>query len=217
MNGAHDMGGFMGYGPVKPENNEPVFHANWEARVFALINAVGEHGRWTLDEDRHASENHPPAEYLALTYYEIWLATLSKLMVEKNMITAAELKTGKLEGEKLKLATVLKPDAVMAAVTAPGTYVRDVAAKPRFQPGDRVRARNIHPLGHTRLPRYVRGHVGEIAKVHGAHVFPDSNAHGKGEDPHWLYTVRFTAQELWGSNARDLIHVELWEPYLEPV
>jgi nitrile hydratase len=138
-------------------------------------------------------------------------------MVEKNMITAAELKTGKLEGEKLKLATVLKPDAVMAAVTAPGTYVRDVAAKPRFQPGDRVRARNIHPLGHTRLPRYVRGHVGEIAKVHGAHVFPDSNAHGKGEDPHWLYTVRFTAQELWGSNARDLIHVELWEPYLEPV
>ena len=104
----------------------------------------------------------------------------------------------------------------MAALLAPGSYERPAPKPARFASGDHVRTRNLHPHGHTRLPRYMRGHRGEIIAVHGAHVFPDSNAHGWGEDPHWLYTVRFTAQEVWGSGSPDKIHADLWEPYLEP-
>jgi len=91
------------------------------------------------------------------------------------------------------------------------------AAPPAFAEGDTVRARNLNPPGHTRLPRYARGHVGVVVALHGAHVFPDSHAHGKGEDPHPLYTVRFTATELWGAaaNPRDSVCLDLWEPYLE--
>jgi nitrile hydratase len=103
-------------------------------------------------------------------------------------------------------------------VLATGAPTERKAATPaRFRPGDRVRAKNIHPVTHTRLPRYLRGHTGEIVHVHGVHVFPDSNAHGKGEDPQWLYAVRFSARELWGEDrsARDTVTADCWEPYLE--
>lgn len=203
MNGAHDLGGMTGFGPVVPEPNEPVFHAPWEARLFSLVLATGEHGRWTLDEDRSACENRPPAEYLRLSYYEIWLAAFSKLLAEKAMFDSQP-----------SPAQVLRPQNVAAALTAGGGYVRPAPGPQKFQVGDRVRTRNIHPVGHTRLPRYLRGHVGEIVHVHGAHVFPDANAHGKGEDPQWLYTVGFTAGEVWGNASRDRIHADLWEPYL---
>ena len=203
MNGAHDLGGMMGFGPVVPERNEPVFHAAWEARVFALVLAAGEHGRWTLDEDRSACENRPSAEYLRLSYYEIWLAAFSKLLNEKAVI-----------GTPPSPFQVLRQENVAAAILARSGYVRQVPAPQEFKVGDKVRARNIHPAGHTRLPRYLRGHAGEIAAVRGAHVFPDSNAHGQGEDPQWLYSVRFEAREVWGNASRDKIHADLWEPYL---
>ncbi len=203
MNGAHDMGGMMGFGPVLPEPNEPVFHAPWEARLFALVVATGEHGRWTLDEDRSACENRPPAEYLRLTYYEIWLAAFAKLLDEKGV-----------SGSPPSPTQVLRPQNVAAAHLARSEYVREAPAPQKFRVGDKVRARNVHPTGHTRLPRYLRGHAGEIVAVHGAHVFPDSNAHGGGENPQWLYTVRFGAGEVWGNSSRDSIHADLWEPYL---
>lgn len=203
MNGAHDLGGMMGFGPVVPELNEPVFHAPWEARLFALVVAASEHGRWTLDEDRSACENRPPAEYLRLSYYEIWLAAFSKLLTEKAV-------TGTLPSP----SQVLRPENVAAAMLARSEYARPAPAPPKFQIGAKVRARNLNPTGHTRLPRYLRDHAGEIVAVHGAHVFPDSNAHGKGEDAQWLYTVRFAAGEVWGSSSRDTIHADLWEPYL---
>ncbi|MGQ0483875.1 MAG: nitrile hydratase subunit beta [Hyphomicrobiales bacterium] len=203
MNGAHDTGGMMGFGPVVPERNEPVFHAPWEARIFGLVLATGAHGGWTLDEDRSACENHPPAEYLRLSYYEIWLAGMTRLLAEKGMT-----------GKRAALPP-LRPENAEAHARAGHSYERQAAAPQKFKVGDQVRTRNIHPAGHTRLPRYLRGHAGEIVRVHGAHVFPDSNAHGKGEDPQWLYSVRFAAGEVWGNSSCHKIHADLWEPYLE--
>lgn len=205
MNGAHDMGGMMGFGPVTPEPNEPVFHSNWESRAFALSQAMGKHGAWNLDEDRSACENRPPPEYMALSYYEIWFAALNRLLREKGMLDRTP-----------DPSRVLRPEDAGVKVLLRKGYTRPPQGPARFAVGVSVRTRNIHPEGHTRLPRYLRGHPGEIVAVHGAHVFPDSNAHGGGENPQWLYTVRFTAAEVWGSGSTDKIHADLWEPYLEP-
>ena len=207
MNGVHDLGGMMGFGKVVPEVNEPVFHAPWEARLFALVIAVGQHGGWTLDEDRSACENRPPTEYLRLSYYEIWYAAVTALLAEKAMLSTSALPDPR---------NVLKPDQVWAAVHERSTYLRVPPTPQKFNAGDHVRARNMHPETHTRLPRYLRGHIGEIVTVHGAHVFPDANARGRGEDPQWLYTVRFTATELWGRANVDTVMLDFWEPYLEP-
>jgi nitrile hydratase len=147
----------------------------------------------------------PPAEYLSSTYYEIWLAGLERLMRERGM----------LEGNP-KPFKKLSKDEVAPRLARGSPCDRPTNTQARFKPGDRVRARNMHPEGHTRLPRYVRGHVGEIVLVHGAHVYPDSNAKGLGEDPRWLYAISFTARELWGHDTPDTVTLDLWEPYLEP-
>jgi nitrile hydratase len=205
MNGPHDLGGMMGFGPIAPESNEPVFHAEWERRAFAVTLAMGASRQWGIDQSRFARESTPPAEYLSSTCYEIWLAGLARLMRERGM----------LEGEPQAFKKLTK-DRVAPALARGGPVDRPARTPARFKPGDRVRALNIHPEGHTRLPRYVRGHVGEIVRVHGAHVYPDSNAKGLGEDPHWLYAVSFSAKELWGHDTADSVTLDLWEPYLEP-
>jgi nitrile hydratase beta subunit len=204
MNGAHDTGGMMGYGPVVPEINEPVFHHKWEARAFALIRATSVHSDWNWDQDRSACENRSPDEYLRLSYYEIWLASFDQMLAEKRLLERAA-------DPSLKI----KPEKVREELRRVSNYERSISAPAKYAIGDYVRTRNIHPAGHTRLPRYLRGHAGEIIELHGAHVFPDSNAHGRGEDPQWLYTVRFTAQEVWGNGSSDKIQANLWEPYLE--
>lgn len=214
MNGVHDCGGMMGYGPVRPQADEPVFHANWEARMFALMTLVGDAGGWNLDEDRSASESMPPAGYITTSYYEHWLHGLTALLQNHGLASLDEITSGRAL-TPAKPATPTPASAVWSAVTTPGGYRRDVRAPARFRIGDRVRTRNIHPKSHTRLPRYLRGHQAEIAAVHGAHVFPDSNARGLGEDPQWLYTLCFSASDIWGNGATDLIHADLWEPYLE--
>lgn len=208
MNGAHDLGGFMGFGKVMPVSNEPAFHAPWEARIFALAMAIGQHGGWNLDEDRSACENRPPAEYLNLSYYEIWLAAVTRLLREKGMLADDAQPTP---------SNILRPKQVAAAIQEKAEYTRPASAPQKYKLADRVHARNLNPKGHTRLPRYLRGHSGVIVAVHGAHVFPDSNAQGKGESPQWLYTVRFTASDVWGKPSSDSIHADLWEPYLEPL
>lgn len=200
MNGAHDCGGMMGYGPVRPEADEPVFHARWEARMFALMSAAGDVGGWSIDEDRAACEAMHPLRYVETSYYEHWLSGLERLL-EKH--------------PPMPGVTPTRAPEVWGLVSHAGSYRRQAAAPARFAVGGKVRTRNIHPEGHTRLPRYLRGHIGEIVAVHGANVFPDSHAAGRGEDPHWLYTVRFAAAEVWGSPSRHLIHADLWEPYLE--
>lgn len=214
MNGAHDCGGMMGFGPVRAEVDEPVFHAPWEARMFALMSAVGDVGGWTLDEDRAACEAMEPGHYITSSYYEHWLSGLEQLLQKHALASAGEIASGTAAG-KGKPVTPTSAEAVWTAVTAPGSYARDVAAQPLFRPGDRVRTRQMNPMHHTRLPRYLRGHVGEIISCHGAHVFPDSNSRGLGEDPRFLYTLRFRAADIWGNGSRDLIHADLWEPYLE--
>ncbi len=221
MNGGHDLGGMHGLGPIdaEPETAEPVFHAQWERRVFALVRATSVLGRWTGDMSRHARERQHPANYLRNSYYENWLAGLRKLLVEKGLLTPEELATGKAAGpadDELR-CRVLKPVDVPSIVTtgAPATMPADAA--PRFGAGARVRAVNRHPSGHTREPRYVRGRAGVIHAHHGAHVLPDLSAEGVRVGRH-LYTVRFEATELWGDSAesRSAVYVDLWEDYLEP-
>lgn len=219
MNGVHDMGGMTCYGPVVWEEQEPLFHASWERRVFGMtMLAMGRLA--TLDAFRHAIERMDPAHYLSSTYYEHWLAALETLALEKGMLTPEELASGVAAKPASSTEPPLPPEAVQHVVTHGAPCDRtDGRQTPRFKVGDRVRARNINPSGHTRLPRYARGKVGMIDRVHGTFVYPDTNAHGKGENPQPLYCVCFTATELWGPDApgRDNLRVDLWEDYLDPV
>ncbi len=221
MNGAHDLGGMHCLGPInpEPEAEEPVFHAAWERRVFGLTLAVGALGKWNIDMSRHARERQHPVDYLRHSYYENWFAGLEKLLVETGLATTEELVTGKAEKPRDETTTkgVLKAEDVpmLLARGAPTTVVID--DPPQFQPGDRVRAINRHPIGHTREPGYVRGRLGVIHVYEGAHVSPDRNAEGSKEGRH-LYRVRFEAAELWGehANIRSAVYVDLWEDYLDP-
>jgi len=214
MNGVHDMGGMHGMGPVAPEAGEPVFHHAWEGRVHAINLASPTRGN--IDAGRHRIELLPPADYLRMSYYEKWLTRVEQLLLAGGFVTPEELATGRADPKAPKSTPVRPANTVTAALTAPYSYARE-AGSAAFAVGDRVRALNLNPAGHTRLPRYVRGHVGVIERAHGAHVFPDMHAHGRGEDPHHLYTVRFEARELWGPEAsdRDSVRLDLWEPYLE--
>src|ERR1700680_3055614 len=180
MNGAHDMGGVHGFGPVEAEPNEPVFHAEWERRAFAITVAMGATGEWTIDMSRFARENRAPADYLAKSYYELWLAGLEALLAECRLLSAEELTAGRAGGSPGPVQRVLAADDVDRWLSWGPAVAREPTAPARFQPGDRVRARNMHPSGHTRLPRYVRGRVGTVERVHGCHVFHDSNAAGGG-------------------------------------
>lgn len=216
MNGPQDMGGMTCFGPIHPETDEPIFHAEWERRVLALTLAMGATGSWNIDMSRHARESLPALQYWSSSYYEIWLAGLIKLMQERGLVTEAEVAAGKMMVPPKPVARTLKAEQVASVLAKGGPANRPSSRPARFKTGDAVRARNIHPSGHTRLPRYARGRLGEIVLVHGAHVFPDASAQGQGDDPQWLYTVRFSARELWGQNTRNHIHIDLWEPYLEP-
>ncbi len=217
MNGPHDLGGAHGFGPVRAEPNEPSFHANWERRTFALTLAMGATGAWNLDMSRHARERIPPADYLGSTYYEIWLKALERLVAEKGIATAEEMRSGRSANPPRGALKRVDAADVPAALAKGSPTARTPRAPALFKTGDAVRARLMNPVGHTRLPRYVRGRAGTIAMVHGVHVFPDAHAAGRGEDPQWLYSVAFDARALWGAEAHagDEIRLDLWEPYLE--
>jgi len=218
MNGVHDMGGMHGMGPIRHEENEPVFHEKWEGRVYAINRALGAWKKWNIDAGRHGIERIPPADYLRMSYYEKWLVRNISLCLERGLLTQQEIDTGKPAPGSAKAVPPLSVAAVAAAAAQRPSYARpDAGAKARFQVGDRVRARKINPTGHTRLPRYARGREGVIDRHHGIFVFPDTNAHFQGEQPQHLYSVRFGAQELWGESAspRDSVHLDLWDSYLE--
>ncbi len=216
MDGIHDMGGMHGFGKVEPEKNEPVFHAPWESRCLALNRAMGEIGAWTIDEARAGIEELPPDVYLSRSYYGKWALRLQNLVVKCGLAGADEiaaghaLRAGKALKRKLGVAEV--PETLRR-----GSFGRPAQSAARFNIGDRVRAKNIHPPTHTRLPRYARGHVGVIEAIRGCHVYPDSSALGAGENPQWLYTVLFEGRELWGENTDPALKVsiEAFEPYLE--
>jgi nitrile hydratase len=218
VNGAQDLGGMMGFGPVDPEPNEPLFHAPWERRVLGYTVALGAAGKWNIDMSRHARESLPPAEYLSSSYYEIWTKGVERLVVKTGLVSEEELRLGKALNPPASIKRVLTRDDVPAVLARGGPTEREAAGPARFAVGDRVRTRNMHPKGHTRLPRYARDREGVIERVHGAHVFPDTNAHGAGENPQWLYTVRFSGRELWGEEADPnlAVSIDAWESYLEP-
>jgi nitrile hydratase beta subunit len=218
MNGVHDMGGMHGMGPIEHEKNEPVFHHRWEGRVYALNRALGAWNKWNLDASRHSREVLPPAEYLRMTYYEKWLAGLTELAIKSGLVTRAEVESGKPARGSVKAAPPLTADKVSPLVGRGASASRNAPVAPQFKVGQRVRARNIHPLGHTRLPRYARGKPGTIDRDHGVFVFPDTNAHFLGEKPQRVYSVRFAARELWGEQAspRDAVYLDMWDEYLEP-
>ncbi|MGY4308847.1 nitrile hydratase beta subunit [Bradyrhizobium sp. USDA 4369] len=217
MDGAHDMGGAAGFGPVRPEPNEPVFHAAWERRALAITLAMAMPGGWNIDMSRFARENRPPADYLGMSYYQIWLAGLERLMQERHLVEADELAAGKALHPARPVARILTADGVAAMLLRGGPTERAATRPALFAVGDRVRAKAMHPPTHTRLPRYVRGHVGRIDAIRDVHVFPDSNAQGHGEDPQWLYTVSFSGTELWADAPDPLLEVtvDAFEPYLE--
>lgn len=217
MNGVHDMGGMDGFGKVEPEPNEPVFHARWESRVMALTRAMAALGHWNIDIGRYGIEVLPPHVYLSSSYYRRWFLRTADLLMQRGLIRADELAAGHaLHADDAKNKKKFSQTDV-ERVSRRGSFGRPSSAPARFKLGDRVRAINTHPKSHTRLPRYVRGHIGLIERIHGAHVFPDSIVAGKGENPQWLYTVRFEARELWGPDADPTVKVSIdaFEPYLE--
>jgi nitrile hydratase len=220
MNGAHDLGGMHGFGPInpEPENEEPVFHSDWEKRVFGLTLAAGFLGKWNIDMSRHARERQHPVDYLRHTYYENWLAGLEKLLVEAELVDPDELKIGKAVGpaDESIQQRVFKAEEVVEVIAKGSPVAMTNSAPPRYKSGDSVRAVNCHPMGHSREPRYVRGRVGVIHECYGTYVFPDRSAEGSKEGQH-LYNVRFTAEALWGESAsgRNAVYVDLWEDYLE--
>jgi nitrile hydratase beta subunit len=211
------MGGMDGFGKVEPEPNEPMFHAEWEARVLAMVRAMGAAGAFNIDASRFYREALPPVVYLGSSYYRKWLLGLEDLLVDRGYIAADEIAAGRATepGKALKRGKFTVDDVERVMVR--GKFDRPAPSPAKFKAGDRVRARNIHPGTHTRLPRYARGHVGVVERDHGCHVFADSAATGSGENPQWLYTVVFDGAELWGPNADPTvkISIEAFEPYLE--
>ena len=222
MNSVHDLGGLQGFGPVRPEVDEPIFHAPWERQALAVTLAMGACGAWTLDEARHARESLPPAQYLNSSYYEIWLAGLKRLMLARGLATAEEWESGNLQTPGLAVPRVLRAAEVDAALAKGTSVEREPAQPPAFAVGERVRTREMHPSTHTRLPRYARGRVGVIERIQGHHVLADANAHRGLKEPKtpevadWLYSVRFEAQTLWGESADPLatVNLDLWQVHL---
>ena len=217
MNGGQDLGGMMGLGPIEAMTERDVFHADWERKVLAINVAIGAGGKWNIDMSRHAREAMPPAQYLTSRYYAIWLAALEKLSVSCGLVAAEELAAGRALHPPVPVARVLKGEDVDSALRRGWPSERTATSSALFAPGEMARMKNMHPAGHTRLPRYVRGRLGTVERVHGFHVFPDSNAAGGGEAPQWLYCVRFSGDELWGEQGdpTSTVSVDAWESYLE--
>jgi nitrile hydratase len=218
MNGVHDMGGDQDMGPIQYEKDEPVFHAPWEGRVYAMNRALGAWRKWTIDGSRHGIELLPPADYFSMSYYERWLARLTEISIKTGLVTRAEVESGKPAPGTSKATPPLTAANAEAAAVIRASTRRPAAVAPQFAVGQRVRTRNINPVGHTRLPRYARAKSGVIDRDHGIFVFPDTAAHDHGEKPQHVYSVRFSARELWGDQAKpqDSVYLDLWDDYLEP-
>ena len=218
MNGVHDMGGMDGFGKVEPEPDEPMFHTEWEARVLAMVRAMGAAGAFNIDASRFYREALPPHVYLASSYYKKWLLGLEDLLIDRGYIAADEIAAGHATqpAKPLKRGKFTVNDVERIMVR--GKFARAAPAPAKFKPGDRVRARNIHPPTHTRLPRYARGRLGVVELLHGCHAFPDAVATDQGDSPQWLYTVVFEGRELWGPDTDPTVKISIdaFEPYLEP-
>ena len=212
-----DLGGRKDLGPIHIETDEPLFHARWEARALALTLAMCATGSWTIDQSRAAREQQPG--YLGMSYYEIWIGGLERLMADRGLVSEADLSAGHAVDPAKPVARVLAAEAVPAVLARGGPTERPATSPARFAVGDRVRTATMQvPKGHTRLPRYAQGKTGTITHCHGVHVFADANATTAGEAPEWLYTVRFEGTELFGDEADPTtsVSVDAWDSYLSP-
>ena len=205
MDGIHDLGGKQGFGTVEVEKNEPVFHERWEAGVYTMMNrAMGAGLVGNVDQFRHAIERIDPIAYLTHTYYGRWLGGLENLLTEAGVISTGTLNDRVVErGGNLSDPIAARPDPALGPLPAPEVRgaERDLDRPPAFSVGQLVRTVTDSPSGHTRLPAYARGRVGTIAAVQGCWVFPDTNAHGLGENPECLYSVCFAGEALWGGGG----------------
>jgi nitrile hydratase beta subunit len=218
MDGIHDVGGEQGFGRVKPTADEPPFAHEWEGRMLGIVRAISRPPDWNVDKFRFTREQLPPVEYLTRPYFDQWYRSYAAMLVASGLVTAEELASGRsthtVTGHRAPMtATDVASLRKMAA-----KFDRPYAGQPLFAVGDHVRASlSAHP-GHTRLPRYVRGHVGVIVALHGAHIVPDENAQGRSiAEP--LYTIAFALHELFPeqTGSGDKVHLDLWERYLEPI
>jgi len=217
MDSVHDLGGMDNFGPIVREENEPVFHSEWEREVFSYTLALLGTGYFCVDEMRRYTEQIPPVQYLASSYYENWLAALLSILEEKKVVTPEELQKGK---SLLSTGNTLPPlpkEGAEFITSNPLSALQELDKSPLFKIGDKVTTKVMHPIHHTRLPRYTRGKSGSVEKVHGAFLLPDRNAHGEAETPEYNYSVRFSAQELWGRDApsTDCLFIDLFESYME--
>jgi nitrile hydratase len=219
MNGIHDMGGMHGMGPIQHEANEPVFHEPWEGRAWAMVLTTGRWGRGRWGNTRYELERIPPAEYLRMSYYERWFTILVNRLLRSNLITPAELESGRADPKLPKPMLPPAPPRASGQTGPSGTARLDVRVDPRFTIGQPIRVRDMHPEGHTRLPRYPRGKRGTVVLDHGVFALQDTDADGGplGPKPQHVFTVRFAARELWGEQAspQDAVYVDMWEDYLE--
>lgn len=224
MNGVHDLGGTDGLGPVVVEENEPVWHAEWEKAAFAMFPTNAVKGHFNVDMFRYGIEQMHPAHYLLSPYYEHWVHATEHYVTGAGVIDASEIEERTkyyLENPDAPLPQREDPElvALMETVVRQGGSARRDSDRPaKFKVGDRVRVADDHPLGHTRRARYVRGKSGVVEMTHGTFIYPDSAGNGGDEQPEHVYTVRFTSAELWGADVADpngSVTFDVWEPYLE--
>lgn len=225
MDSVHDLGGTDGMGQIEREEDEPYFHEEWEAEVFGLLPTTMGQEMYNIDEFRHAIERMEPAHYLSSSYYEHWLSAMETLLVKKGVISEEEYQERLEEARSAEDPEEIVPERedpeltenLLELVESGASTKRD-PVEPAFEPGDRVEVRNIHPEGHTRCPEYVRRATGEVAEVRGTFVLPDAHAHGEGESPEPVYSIRFDSEELWGEESaaeNETLYIDLWESYLE--
>jgi nitrile hydratase beta subunit len=221
MNGIHDVGGMDGLGKINRVENEPYFYEDWERAAFGLMAGTVGQGLMNLDEFRHGIELMNPVDYLTSGYYAHWIETIERNLVEKGVLDPQEVEKRTqtfLKHPDTQIPNRENPELVthlQQVIDIGASTHRELSTPAKFQVGDKVKTNNLHPTGHTRLPRYARGKYGVVHAVNGAHVFPDAHAHGKGENPEYLYSIRFEAHELWGEKKSEIVYLDLWESYLE--
>ena len=213
MNGIHDMGGMQGLGEIGYQENEPMFHAPWEGRVHALVQAIRFPGGL-----RPYIEGIPAADYLRMGYYERWYTAFVTRLIESGVVTRAEVESGRADPASVKGTPMVTPAVARELLFSPPQTEQHIELTPRFHVGDRVRGRNIHPTTHTRMPCYTRGKTGIVERDRGVFHLPDNEGVSTDPKPQHVYLIHFTARELWGEDApaRDSLYIDMWEDYLEP-
>jgi len=218
VKGGHDLGGQPEMGPInpEPESHEPVFHTQWERRVFGLTLAAGMLGKWNIDESRHARERQDPLTYVENSYYENWLVGLEKLLVEKGLVSIEELgQAVTASPETTESISAPSPENAQKILSSGVSSTMQTNSEPLFRIGDSVLVRASETAGHTRAPKYAQGVIGTVVAQLGCHNFPDSNARGVDEGK-FLYRVAFSGVDLWSeSSTQTEVLVDLWEPYLD--